>query len=86
MITREQLKQEIDKVQGNYLDALFQVIQSFEYIPDSCFNESITEKSKTPDQSKESWVKFIEDNYGSLALHPITRQEQGAYEIREYIL
>jgi hypothetical protein len=86
MITKERLKREIDKVQDGYLDALFQVIQAFEYAPPPHLRTTPLDASESHDDTMQEWRTFIEKTYGSLASDPITRGEQGAYEVREAII
>ncbi|MEK7729892.1 MAG: hypothetical protein AAB354_15905 [candidate division KSB1 bacterium] len=82
MITKELLKTEIDKVQDQYLEALYQVIAAFE-IPRRIvtIDRPITMKHI----AESSWHDFIKATYGSLADAPIARGDQGKYEIREEI-
>ena len=83
MITRERLKQEIDRVQDSYLDVLFHIVQTFEYAPSPyAARPSLTQLS---DNSLSEWYVFVETTYGSLASDPIVREEQGVYESREAI-
>lgn len=74
MITRELLKEEIDKIEDQYLDALYKIITAIK--PS---HPTITEMTVT------EWHKFIDETYGSLASDPIQRWPQGEYEIRESI-
>lgn len=74
MITRERIKEEIDKVQDSYLDVIFHIVQSFEHAP----------AIQTPSKGAVNrWRDFIEDTYGILAADPIERGAQGEYEARE---
>jgi len=86
MVTKERLKREIDKVQEGYLDALFQVIQAFEYAPPPSLHNTSLVKSESHDDSMEEWRTFVNTTYGSLASDPITRGQQGVYEVREVIV
>ncbi len=74
MITRERIKEEIDKVQDSYLDVIFHIVQSFEYAP----------AIQTPaENAADRWRSFVESTYGTLANDPIVRDSQGEYEVRE---
>lgn len=79
MMTKERLKREIDHVQEEYFDVLYQIIQVFEFSPKT--------SDQTPErrikQDRLQWLEFIEQTYGCLADDPIERWEQGVYEIRE---
>ena len=72
MITKEWLKSEIDQVQEQYLEMLYQIIKVFEYPA-----APIAEK---PD---DDWRAFVQATYGCLADDPIERGPQGSYELRE---
>lgn len=83
MITRKLLKAELDKVQEEYLEALFQVIKAIETpIPSRRANGFSKENSAKADPYSD-WPLFIEETYGCLANDPIKRGDQRAYEIRE---
>jgi len=75
LITRDLLKDEIDNVQDNYLDILYQIIRALENPP--AFEYSCLEIS--------NWKDFINKTYGCMSDVPIDRAEQGLYEIREAI-
>ncbi len=79
MITREVVKAEIDKVQDDYLEVLYRIIQALMSPPDVVV--------VAPQGAAETlgWRKFIQDTYGCLADDPIERGEQGQYEDREVI-
>jgi hypothetical protein len=71
MITRDQIKAEIDKVEEEHLPALYQVVKALEGPRDPA------------GQDKAEWNDFIASTYGSTAEAPIERGEQGGYEARE---
>jgi hypothetical protein len=71
MITRDQIKAEIDKVGEEHLSALYQVVKALEG------------PGLPLDQDQAGWSKFIASTYGSTAEAPIERGEQGGYEARE---
>lgn len=70
MITRDEIKTEIDKVQEEYLPALYRIVKAL---------ESPGEPLVQPDD----WRAFIANTYGSTSADPIERGEQGNYEIRD---
>jgi hypothetical protein len=74
MITKEQLKAEIEYVPDAYVEMLYQIIKVFEY-------PASPEPSKN--DTKAEWRTFIEETYGCLADDPIARGPQGDYETRE---
>ncbi len=73
MITRETVKREIDHVREDHLELLYKIIKAFEAEP-------VRQERKEP---VKSWTEFVEETYGSMADHPISRGEQGIFEIRE---
>ncbi|NBD34750.1 MAG: hypothetical protein GVY30_01970 [Chloroflexi bacterium] len=85
MVTRERLKQEIDRVQENYLDILFRIIQAFEQTSPTKQRDILPHSSESPDDAAQEWHAFVESTYGSLASDPIERGDQGTYEVREPI-
>ena len=76
MLTRELLKQEIDKVQEEYLIPLYKIIKTFEQprIHD------LEKESKKKEYEKKEWLKFLDKYAGSLADTPIERGKQGNFE------
>jgi hypothetical protein len=81
MITKDHIKSEIDKVQDEYLDVLYQIIKVFEYSPEIETIESVQDQYET----KSEWLQFVNETYGCLADDPIARGEQGHYQKREDI-
>lgn len=69
MVTRDLIKEEIDKVQDQYLDTLYKIIRSL--------------MNPQEAQDNSEWFAFVEQTYGSFASDPILRETQGQYEIRE---
>ena len=80
MITKEILKAEIDKIQDQYLEAVYRIIKAFEHIPSP--KQDMPPNTLSKD---EEWQSFIEKTYGCLADDPIERGDQGEFEIREEI-
>ena len=72
MITKERLKREIDHVQDQYIEMIFQIIKVFEYPP-----------QPGSEELADDWSAFVQATYGSLADDPIERGAQGSYELRE---
>ena len=85
MITKEFLKTELDKVNDEYLEALYKVIKAFE--SNALIEDANRTKPKevTDDNMDMDWHDFIQLTYGCLANDPIERGDQGNYEIREVI-
>ena len=79
MVTRNLIKEEIDKVQDSHLEILYRIVKALETPTDS-------ENFIIPKETNISnWGKFIESTYGCMADDPIYRGEQGQYETREAI-
>jgi hypothetical protein len=72
------LKSEIDKVADKYLGVLYYIIKALQSPISDALTKRFTKKDKIA-----SWHQFINKTYGSLAVDPIERGDQGAYEIRE---
>ena len=85
MITKELLKKELDKVQSEYLDALYRVIKAFEPTVEAESFDQLISKETIKSDTQSSWHEFINATYGCLADDPIERGDQGKYEIREVI-
>ena len=79
MITRDLIKEEIDRMQEEYLEILYRIIKALESPLDS------DESSPDTTVQSSSWGEFIKATYGCLTDDPIERGEQGQYEIRETI-
>lgn len=73
MISKEQVKKEIDNVDSQYLDVIYKIIKA------------LGASTENPDriQPSENWHRFIDATYGCLADDPIERGSQGNYELRE---
>lgn len=78
MVTKEILKAEIDKIQDQYLEAVYRIIKAFEHIPPTKQDFAPKTESKN-----EEWHSFIEKTYGCLADDPIERGNQGKFENRD---
>lgn len=76
MITKETIKSKIDRIDDQYLSTLYRIIQSFEVPP----RESISPAEKLTEMD---WHAFIKSTYGCLADDPISRPDQGEFELRE---
>lgn len=68
MITKEQLKSEIEKVPDEYIDPLYKIIKALE--------------KRGGRLSDKGWLEFINQTYGCMQDSPIRRGEQGAFDIR----
>jgi hypothetical protein len=71
MITKEQLKSEIEKVPDEYIEALYKIIRALEKREDNA--------------PGNGWLDFINQTYGCMRDSPIHRGEQGAFDIRREI-
>ncbi len=60
-ITRDVLKAEIDKVQENYLDALYRIIKVFEYPEANEIFPDGTGSLETPHLSDSDWLAFVNE-------------------------
>lgn len=85
MVTRDLLKEEIDKVQEEYLTALYNIIKVFELPLGQVVTVSNHETNIASKVNKTDWKNFIEETYGCLRDDPIERVTQGDYEVREAI-
>jgi DNA replication initiation complex subunit (GINS family) len=68
MITKEQLKLEIEKVPDEYIDALYKIIRALE-----------KQEGQVPGKD---WFDFISQTYGCMQDSPIKRGNQGAFDMR----
>ena len=78
MITKEELKSEIDKVPNKDLDTLHRIIQAFQIAE----NSPNTSPSATPQSDKMEWSRFVRKFAGRMRNYPIERGQQGGYETR----
>ena len=76
MVTRDLLKEEIDKVQDNYLNVLYQIIKALEKPLNFEHSHSL---------EISNWKDFVDATYGCMADDPIDRGDQREYEIREVV-
>ncbi len=75
MVTKDLIKAEIDRVQDEYLEALYKIIKAFE--------SHVDQPSLNSASGGTAWKDFINETYGCLADAPIERGDQGYYEMRE---
>lgn len=80
MISRQIIKEEIDKVQDGYLDVLYRIVKVFEY-PERLKDLEIDKPCEK--NEKEEWRLFLDKYAGCLADDPIERGDQGQFETRE---
>lgn len=78
MITKEMLKSEIDQVQNEYLELLYNIIKAF-VIADTGSRRLAVNRIK---ENNKEWQNFINSTYGCLSDDPIERGDQGIYETR----
>jgi hypothetical protein len=69
MVTRDLIKNEIDKVEDEYLPALYRIVRALE--PSAVAADT------------SDWRAFLAETYGSTAQTPLERGEQGTFEVRE---
>jgi len=77
LVTRNLLKEEIDKVQDSHLEILYRIIKALETPSDS------GSLSSPKELTLSNWKEFIESTYGCMVDDPIYRGEQGQHEMRE---
>ena len=77
VVTKDLIKGEIDRVQDEYLEALYKIIKAFESPAD--------QTSLNLPSDGLAWKDFINETYGCLADAPIERGDQGYYEMREVL-
>lgn len=74
MITRDQLKAEIENVPEEHLVMLYKIVKAFEEpAPDF----------ETRDLDDARWRALVAEAYGSTADAPLERGAQGSFEVRE---
>jgi hypothetical protein len=71
MVIRELIKSEIDKVEDEYLPALYRIVKALE------------PTAVSPTARQADWRAFLVETYGSTAAAPLERGEQGTPETRE---
>ena len=80
MITRDLIKEQVDRVQEEHLEVLHRIIKALETPTASDhFSQDNSGQALT-------WEQFIEATSGCLADDPIARGDQGQFEIRENIV
>lgn len=84
MVTKELIKAEVDRVQEEYLEALYKIIQALTTTTDTVNETKITPSIEEKVEDLD-WLDFIQETYGCLVDVPIERGDQGNYEIREAI-
>jgi hypothetical protein len=82
MITKEQIKAEIDNIEDDHLAILYRIIKALE-APTEDAAKQIKDRKSPQFGKKSEWHKFIQETYGCLSDAPIERGGQGAYEARE---
>lgn len=85
MITKQVLKDEIDHVQDEYLEALYTIIKACGLPAHKASQDRLTKASPCTETEVLDWQTFIQETYGCLADDPITRGDQGTYERREEV-
>ena len=85
MITKQILKEEIDHVRDEHLEALYNIIRAFGLPIGQEAHIQEAEKSSEDIAEAADWHTFIQETYGCLADDPIERGDQGDYDVREVI-
>ncbi len=78
MVTKDVLKNEIDKINEQYFPILYNIIKSFEI---STISENVRKIKRK--NNLQNWHQFIDSYSGCLADDPLERGNQGNFEIRE---
>ncbi len=77
MITKKIIKSEIDKIQDQYLEILYQIIKAFEISSEGSLSESESSNDYSLNSlNKKEWHEFIDKFYGCLSDAPIYRGNQ----------
>ncbi len=82
MISREIIKSEISRVQDQYPEVLYHIVNAFESVPVSKQENTESDSNQFIDQE---WISFVESTYRCLSDDPLERGEQGYFEIREAV-
>jgi hypothetical protein len=85
MITKQLLKDAIDYVQDEYLEALYTIIIACGLPAHKAYQGHLPAVSPDTETEGGDWQTFIQETYGCLADDPITRGDQGTYEKREAV-
>src|SRR5262245_170814 len=85
MITKQLLKDAIDHVQDEYLEALYTIIRACGLPAHKASQEHLPAASPGTETEGLDWQTFIQETYGCLADDLITRGDQGTYEKREEV-
>ena len=85
MITRELLKDEIEKVRDDYLDMLYQIIRVFEWPARTMMPPAPHNAGVLVLRERSEWYSFVQRTYGAFADDAIERGSEGQLEIREDI-
>ncbi|MCP4130994.1 MAG: hypothetical protein GY754_08440 [bacterium] len=84
MKSKKEIKEEIEKVDDKHLDTLYNVVKSLES-PLKAKESPGVYSIASKEEIQKDWSGFINETYGCLADDPISRGDQGAFEIREPI-
>ena len=68
MAIRDLIKHEMDKMEDEYLPALYRIVKALE------------PTALSPVQGRVDWRTFLAETYGSTAAAPLERGEQGTHE------
>lgn len=84
-VTRELLKEEIEKVRDDYLDMLYQIIRVFEWPVSKTIPATPQSAEFLALKERSEWYSFVQRTYGAFADDSIERGSEGRFEVREDI-
>ena len=79
LITKEIVKMEIDTLREYDLEVVYKLIKALE----APLWEMERLPQSFPESEQSAWERFVDQYAGCLRDAPITRGEQGAYDVRE---
>jgi hypothetical protein len=78
IITKQNIKDEIDKIKDDDLLTIYRIVQALVKTP------SLPPLGKQNESNqKTSWIAFVDNMYGCVSDDPIKRGKQNEFEIRE---
>jgi hypothetical protein len=77
VVTRQAIKNEIDRVREEYLGVLLTIVKAFEQPEDP------GAKGLAAQSDPEEWRSFLAETYGSTAESALERGSQGSFELRD---
>ncbi len=80
MISKEDLKNEIENVRDEHVPILYRIIKSFEHA-----EQVDTFAKNNSNNETKNWQNFVEETFGCLSMSKIGRGEKLEYEQRDNI-